>query len=113
MSNVFKKFFKGILLVGESTNPSDNKEGSIFHIKQNTDPGSPSPDNGPRLKTYIESAVREIVTNSQTQVLTNKTIQVSNNTVITAASGNLTSTNLNAALAELQTDIDSRATSAS
>ncbi len=102
MSNVFKKFFKGILLAGETEVPSDNKEGSIFHHSSEN-----------KIKTYIGGAVREFITNSQIQALTNKTIEVSNNTVITAASGNLTSTNLNAALAELQTDIDSRATSAS
>lgn len=42
--------------------------------------------------------------------LTNKTIAAATNTITTAASGNLTSTNLNAALAELQSDIDTRAT---
>jgi hypothetical protein len=47
-----------------------------------------------------------------TQTLTNKTIVAANNTITTASSGNLTSTNLNAALAELQTDLDTRATSA-
>lgn len=47
------------------------------------------------------------------QVVTNKTIVVSNNTITTAASGNLTSTELNAALSELQLDIDTRATSIS
>jgi hypothetical protein len=47
------------------------------------------------------------------QTLTNKTIVAANNTITTAASGNLTSTNLNAALAELQSDIDTRATSTS
>lgn len=50
---------------------------------------------------------------SSAQVLTNKTLVVSNNTITTASSGNLTSTELNAALAELQSDIDTRATSAS
>jgi hypothetical protein len=40
------------------------------------------------------------------QTLTNKTIVAANNTITTAASGNLAATNLNAALAELQTDID-------
>jgi hypothetical protein len=44
--------------------------------------------------------------------LTNKTIVVANNTITTAASGNLVATDLNSALAELQSDIDSRATSA-
>jgi hypothetical protein len=42
------------------------------------------------------------------QTFTNKVISAALNTITTAASGNLTSTNLNAALAELQTDIDNR-----
>ena len=102
MANVFKRFLKGILLVGETSDPSDNKEGSIFHNFSES-----------RLKTYIGGAVREVITNSQGQSLTNKTIIVSSNSILTAASGNLSSTELNAALAELQSDIDSRATSAS
>lgn len=40
--------------------------------------------------------------------LINKIIVVANNTITTAANGNLISTELNAALAELQTDIDGR-----
>lgn len=43
------------------------------------------------------------------QTLTNKTIVAASNTITTAASGNLASVELNAALAELQSDIDSRA----
>lgn len=43
---------------------------------------------------------------TNTQTVTNKTLVVANNTVTTAASGNLTSTELNAALAELQGSID-------
>ena len=46
------------------------------------------------------------------QALTNKTLVAASNTVTTAASGNLVATELNAALAELQGDIDTRATSA-
>jgi hypothetical protein len=46
------------------------------------------------------------------QALTNKTIVAASNTITTAASGNLAATELNAALAELQTDIDTRLTSA-
>ncbi|PPC86683.1 MAG: hypothetical protein CTY37_05355 [Methylotenera sp.] len=49
---------------------------------------------------------------SAVQTLINKTIVVANNTITTAASGNLTATELNAALAELQTDIDTRLTAA-
>lgn len=56
--------------------------------------------------------VGTIVGTSEAQTLSSKTIVVANNTVTTAASGNLAATELNAALAELQTDIDTRATSA-
>jgi microcystin-dependent protein len=42
------------------------------------------------------------------QALTNKTIVAASNTITTAASGNLSATELNAALAELQGDIDNR-----
>jgi hypothetical protein len=52
-----------------------------------------------------------IVGTTNTQTLTNKTVVVANNTITTAASGNLAATELNAALAELQGDIDTRATS--
>ena len=53
-------------------------------------------------------ALAEIASVSHTQTLTNKTIVAASNTITTAASGNLTSTELNAALAELQGDIDTR-----
>lgn len=46
-----------------------------------------------------------IVTEAHASTLTNKTIVVANNTITTAASGNLTATELNAALAELDSDI--------
>jgi hypothetical protein len=46
------------------------------------------------------------------QALTNKTIVAASNTITTAASGNLAATELNAALAELQADIDTRLTAA-
>jgi hypothetical protein len=51
----------------------------------------------------------EAVNISSAQTLTTKTIVVASNTITTAASGNLVATELNAALAELQTDIDTRA----
>lgn len=192
MSNKFRRFSKGIVIEGETSDASDNVEGSLF-VNSTSD----------RLKSYIEAAVRTLVTEDQTQTIENKTISVmdnsittvtpdrvaqfnsitgaleegvvttsevsklaglsdnaqsqfnervvgpetstdnaivrfdadtgkivqnstvtvsdagaiagativvSSNTVTTAASGNLTSTNLNSALAELQTDIDTRAT---
>lgn len=56
----------------------------------------------------LPDATTTVVGTDVSQPLTNKTIVVANNTITTAASGNLTSTNLNAALAELQSDIDTR-----
>ncbi len=97
MANILTKFFKGLLLRGESSDISDNLEGSIFHNSSDY-----------RLKAYIEGAVRQIVTNSQGQTLTNKTIIASSNSIVTTAVGNLSSTELNAALNELQVDVDTR-----
>jgi hypothetical protein len=54
----------------------------------------------------LPSAAGILITDDSTDTLTNKTIVVASNTITTAASGNLGSTELNAALAELQGDID-------
>lgn len=48
-----------------------------------------------------------LTANAAAQTLTNKTVVVASNTITTAASGNLAATELNAALSELQSDIDS------
>ena len=69
--SVMKRFVKGIVLRGESADVSENVEGSLFHNKSDA-----------RIKTYIQSSVREIITNSQSQVLTNKTIDYSQNTIL-------------------------------
>lgn len=70
MANVFKRFLKGIALRGETSNPSDNIEGSIFH--NSTDQ---------KIRSYVEGAVREFTTNDQTQTLTNKSINADDNTI--------------------------------
>ena len=49
-------------------------------------------------------ATDDTVTLADTQTLTNKTIVVANNTITTAASGNLAAEELNAALAELDSE---------
>lgn len=60
----------------------------------------------------LDGLTTPAVGTTQSQTLTTKTIVVANNTITTAASGNLVATELNSALAELQGDIDTRATSA-
>jgi hypothetical protein len=60
----------------------------------------------------LDGLTSPAVGTTQAQTLTTKTIVVADNTITTAASGNLTSTELNAALSELQSDIDTRATDA-
>ena len=70
MGQAFRYFVKGIELRGETSDPSDNVEGSVFHNSSSQ-----------RLKTYIQGSIREIITSSQSQTLTNKTIDADNNTL--------------------------------
>ena len=70
-------------------------------------------------KVAIGGAVKELITNDATQTLSNKTISGASNTitnvsgsnVVNTPSGNLAATDVQAALNELQSDIDTRATS--
>jgi hypothetical protein len=64
-----------------------------------------------KLEYHNGSSASPVVTEAHTATLTNKTLVAASNTITTAASGNLSAVELNAALAELQTDIDTRATS--
>ncbi len=61
------------------------------------------------IQTPPQDANSVLVSENASQAITNKTVVVASNTVTTAASGNLAATELNAALAELQGDIDTRA----
>jgi len=67
----FLKFFKGILLKQESSTITydASTEGAIYN---NQNQG---------LRSHIEGADREVVTDTQTQTLTNKTIDADNNTI--------------------------------
>jgi hypothetical protein len=84
MAITLKRFTKGIALKGEAVDITDNVEGSIFQNSADL-----------RLKAYIEGAVRQIVTNSQSQVLTNKTIDATSNTISNIQTTNLQSGTLN------------------
>jgi hypothetical protein len=71
-------------------------------------------DIGTTLKRIKDFYVDSIVTGTATitaGTIAGATIVAADNTITTAPSGNLTSTNLNAALAELQADVDTRAVS--
>lgn len=70
MASGFTRFLKGIILRGEASDPTDNVNGSLWYNSADT-----------KVKGYIQSAVRELVTADQTQTLTNKTIDGDNNTV--------------------------------
>jgi hypothetical protein len=96
-SYLIKQFIKGIALRGETSDITENVEGSLFHNSTQQ-----------KIKSYIEGAVREVITESQIQTLTNKTISAADNLIVVASTNpNLTSIELNNALTELQTDIDS------
>jgi hypothetical protein len=60
------------------------------------------------LSTPNDAVTGELLVTSSVQSVSNKTIVAASNTITTAASGNLIATELNAALAELQSDIDTR-----
>ena len=66
----FINFVKGITLPGETTDPTDNVPGSIWH---NSAVG--------RLRSYIQGAVREVVSTDQAQTLSNKSIDGATNTL--------------------------------
>lgn len=60
---VFRQFVKGILLRAVTSDPTDNLNGSLWHNSTTN-----------RLKGYLESAIRTIVSEDQTQTLSNKSL---------------------------------------
>jgi hypothetical protein len=87
MSNVLKYFIKGIHLQGESSDITDNVEGSLFHNSSQS-----------KLKSYIQGAVREVVLDSQAQTLTNKTINAFDNSITNIRTLNFSSSTLNTSI---------------
>lgn len=63
MADVFRQIVRGILLRGETSDPGDNLEGSIWHNSTEF-----------RIKSYLDSAIRILVSEDQAQTLTNKSI---------------------------------------
>lgn len=87
MALIMKRFTKGLVLKGiidESTISTLDGEGAIFQNSSDA-----------KLKAYIQGAIREIVTNSQSQNLTNKTlVDVVLNNSTTGVTGSSLETNL-------------------
>ena len=82
MSNRFWAFWKGIILKPESTDPTDNVESSIW-----------TNGTSKRIKAYLDSAVRTVVTEDQSQTIENKTIDgtdASGNNTISADASDIT-----------------------
>lgn len=98
MSNILARFIKGITLPSQSSDPAEVEEGSLYSVS------NPSP----RIKAYIQSAAREVITNTQSQTLQNKLIIASENTIQVAATG-VTATELNSALQEIQSNFSGKA----
>lgn len=78
MSKLLRRIDKGILLVGESSDLTDNLAGSIWY---NSSTGL--------LKGYFGAAVRSLVTTDQTQTLTGKTIDSDSNTLSNIVNANI------------------------
>lgn len=70
----FKRIVKGILLRGVTADPSDNLPGSIWH---NSTTG--------RIKSYVESAIRTLVSEDQSQTLSNKNLVDSSTNIVDQA----------------------------
>lgn len=66
----FKRFLKGIVLRGESSNPNEQVEGSLYHNSTTSE-----------LGTFLDGQDRIIITNDQTQTLENKTIDADQNMI--------------------------------
>ena len=71
---LFRRIIKGLQLRGETSDPTDNLEGSIWHN---------STDN--RIKSYIESSAREVVTDDQSQLLKSKQLEDSSTEIVDSA----------------------------
>ena len=107
MSDNFFKIKKGLNLGAQASDPAGGAEGDFYTNNASS-----------KMRAYIGGAWRDAVFADQTATLTNKTISGASNTltnvdgdnVVVDPSGNLASTNVQAALVELQGDIDTNTT---
>jgi len=81
MITSFIKFLKGILLRGNTSDPTDNLEGSVWQNSSTS-----------KIKVYINGAVREVINESQSQTLTNKNLASSTNTLTGATAASFVNT---------------------
>lgn len=103
----FKKFWEGVNLKPKSTSTADSLGDLEVDISSS------------KMKFHNGSSLSPVVTEAHAATLTNKTISGASNTVnnvpaaniVNTPSGNLSATNVQSALNELQSDIDTRALS--
>lgn len=91
---------------------STDAQAALVELQLNIDSNTTTASAHIAATSGVHGAVGSVVGTTDAQALTNKTIVVASNTITTAAAGNLTSTELNAALNELQLDVDTKATPA-
>lgn len=92
MSTRFWKFVKGIILKPETTDATENIEGSVWVNGTDNE-----------IRSYLDSAVRTVVTEDQVQTLTNKTIDAPTNTINDISNSNIA---VDAEIEETKLDLD-------
>jgi hypothetical protein len=96
----FWKHKKGTILDPQTTEPTENIEGSIWTREDSAEPAGEQH----RLKSYLDAQVRTVVTEDQVQDISNKTLDTSNTLEYTSTTG-LAATTVPAAIDEVNQDL--------